>query len=694
MKQYPADRIRNIGLFSHGGAGKTSLAEALLFDTKAITRLGRVEDGNTVCDFDPDETKRHISVSTAVAPVEWRDCKINVFDAPGYADFLGEVKSALSVADAAVILMDASAGVEVGTEQAWRLAEEQAVPRLIFINKMDRENADFAKSLESARAAFGKAVAPIQFPIGREKSFSGIIDLLSETAHTFHENRDGGFESGQIPDELQEECRQFRLQLVEAIAEQDEDLMVRYLEDDVITPEELITGLEHCVEAGLVIPVLCGAATSNRGIQPLLDAIVDYLPSPEKRTFAARSNGDEVELAPDLSGPLAAFVFKTLADPHVGRVSYFRVVSGSFKSNSTVFNSSKGKSERTGQLFFIRGKEHISTDAVTAGDIGAIGKLALTTTSDTLTDEGKQLVLPEIQFPGASYAAAVSPKTKADLDKMGQALARLSEEDPSLHLSRDPVTGETILAGLGEPHVQIALDRMTRRFGVNVEIGLPRVAYRETITAKTLAEYKHKKQTGGAGQYGHVFLELEPLPDTDFDFSVRVVGGSVPKNFFPAVEKGVREALDSGPLAGYPIVNMKVTLTDGSYHDVDSNEMAFKIASKEAVKKGVLQAKPVLLEPILTLTVTVPENHTGDVMGDLNGKRAHVSGMNQGANETTTIEAMVPAAEVQRYATDLRSITQGRGTFTTQFSHYQPVPAHIADQIKAEAVKQHEAAHV
>ncbi len=694
MKQYPADRIRNVGLFSHGGAGKTSLAEALLFDTKAITRLGRVEDGNTVCDFDPDETKRHISVSTAVAPVEWRDTKINVLDAPGYADFLGEVKSALSASDAAIILMDASAGVEVGTEQAWRLAEEQGIPRLIFINKMDRENADFAKALESARSTFGKAVAPIQFPIGSEKTFSGIVDLLSETAHSFHENRDGGFESGPIPTELQEQCRQFRLQLVEAIAEQDEDLMVRYLEDDVITTEELVAGLEHCVEAGLVIPVLCGAATSNRGIQPLLDAIIDYLPSAASRTFDARSNGDETQLAAIENGPLAAFVFKTLADPHVGRVSYFRVVSGTFKSNSTVFNASKGKPERSGQLFYIRGKEHLPTDTVTAGDIGAVGKLAITTTSDTLTDEGKNFVLPDIQFPPSSYAAAVSPRTKADLDKMGQALARLSEEDPSLHLSRDPVTGETILAGLGEPHVQIALDRMTRRFGVNVDIGLPRVAYRETITAKTLAEYKHKKQTGGAGQYGHVFLELEPLQDSDFEFGVKVVGGSVPKNFFPAVEKGVREALDGGPLAGYPIVNMRVTLTDGSYHDVDSNEMAFKIASKEAIKKGVLQAKPVLLEPILTLRVTVPEGNTGDVMGDLNGKRAHVSGMNQGSNEMTTIEASVPAAEVQRYATDLRSITQGRGSFTTEFSHYQQVPAHIAEQIKAEAVKQHEAAHV
>ena len=693
MKQYPADHIRNVGLFSHGGAGKTSLTEALLFDTKAVTRLGRVEDGTTTSDFDADEIKRHISVSTAVAPIEWRDHKINVLDAPGYADFLGEVQSALRVVDAAVILLDASAGVEVGTEQVWRLAEERALPRLLFINKMDRENADFNKALDSAREMFGKAVAPVQFPIGSEKTFKGFVSLLAEEALIFHDNHDGGFEIVPVPDDLQATCETYRRQLVEAIAEQDEELMMRYLEDDPISTVELIHCLHTCVRNGSVIPVLCGAATGNRGVQPLLDAIIDFLPAPTEMDERANLNGSEVALEAKPDGPLVAFAFKTLADAHVGRVTYFRVFSGTFKTNSHVLNATKGKPERVGQLFYVRGKEHISTDAVGPGDIGAVGKMASVSTGDTISDEHHAYQLGGITFAGAAYAASVHPKTKGDLDKMGQALHRLAEEDPTLQISRDPISGEMIVAGLGEPHVQIALDRMTRRFGVNVELGLPRVAYRETISAKTVAEYKHKKQTGGAGQYGHVFLEMEPLPDAEFEFTERVVGGSVPRNFYPAVEKGVREALDSGPLAGYPVVNLRVTLTDGSYHDVDSNEMAFKIASKEAFKKGVLQAKPVLLEPVLTIKVTVPEHYLGDVMSDLNGKRAHVNGMNPGASGTTTIEASVPAAEVQRYATALRSITQGRGSFTTGFSHYQPVPTHLAEQIRADAAKLQEQTH-
>ncbi len=690
MKHYTPDRIRNIGLFSHGGAGKTSLTEAMLYNTKAITRLGRVEDGNTVTDFDPDEIKRHISINLAIAPIEWRDTKINVIDAPGYADFMGDVKSAFRVVDAAIILMDASAGVEVGTEQVWKIAEELRRPRLLFINKMDRENADFARALNSAREAFGVTVAPVQVPIGREKAFRGVVDLLAQQAITFE---NGVPQVGPIPAELEEECAGYRQQLVEAIAENDESLMLRYLEDEPIETDELIAALKTAVAAAQIYPVFCGAATSNRGVQPLLDAIVDYVPSADSVSVTAQQNGNEIALRADPQGPLAALVFKTLADPHVGRLSYFRVYSGALKSNSQILNATQGKSERVGQLFYIRGKEHLNTDAVGAGDIGAVGKLAITHTADTLSDEGNPLRLPGIQFPAPSYAAAVAPKTKADLDKMGQALQRLAEEDPTIQISRDPVSGETIVSGLGEPHVQIALDRMTRRYGVNVEVGLPRVAYRETISTKTVAEYKHKKQTGGAGQYGHVFLELEPLPDADFEFAERVVGGVVPKNFFPAVEKGIREALEAGPLAGYPVVNVKVTLFDGSYHEVDSNEMSFKIAAREAFKKGVLQAKPILLEPMLMLRVTIPDANTGDVMSDLNSKRAQVSGMTPAGNGMTTIEAIVPAAELQRYATDLRSITQGRGSFTTEFSHYQPVPPQLAEQIKAQA-KEREAANV
>jgi elongation factor G len=689
VKHYPADRIRNVAFVSHGGAGKTSLVEALLFDAKTTSRLGRVDEGNTVTDFDAEEIKRRISVATAVAPLEWRETKINLLDAPGYADFLGEVQSALRVADAAVVVMDASAGVEVGTEQAWRLVEERGLPRFVFVNKMDRENADFARALETARGAFGKSLAPVQFPIGREKGFKGIVDLLSEQASTFADGGGGAFETGPIPDACRAACEGYRRQLVEAIAEHDEELMMRYLEDDPISNEELVAGLKACVADGAVVPVLCGAATANRGMQALLDAIVDYFPAADRTVERGTVNGDQVEVRADPEAPLAALAFKTLADPHVGRVTFFRVYSGALRSNSHAIDTKEGDDERLGQLFYARGKEHLNTDYIGTGDIGAVAKLATVQTGTTLADRSRPVVLAGIEFPGASYAASVHPKTKADLDKMGSALHRLVEEDPSLQLSRDPGTGETIIAGLGEPHVQIALERMTRRFGVNVELGLPRVAYRETVSAKTVAEYKHKKQTGGAGQYGHVFLELEPLPEGDFEFGERVVGGAVPRNFYPAVEKGVREGLEAGPLAGYPVVNVRVTLTDGSYHAVDSNEMSFKIAAKEAFKKGILQAKPVLLEPVVTVQVTVPDNYTGDVMSDLNTKRAHVGGMNPGANGTTTIEAAVPAAEVQRYATDLRSITQGRGSFTAVFSHYQPVPAHLAEQIKAQAKQDH-----
>lgn len=689
MKQYPVEQIRNVGLFSHGGSGKTSLTEALLHAAKATTRIGRVEDGNTVTDFDPDEIKRVMSISVSIAPIEWRDTKINLLDSPGYADFLGEVKSALRVVDAAVILLDASAGVEVGTEQAWKLAEASSIPRILFVNKMDRENANFDQALESARSTFGSLVAPVHVPIGSEKSFRGIVDLLNEEAILFEDGGNGSFTTGPIPDDLADVCAGYRQQLIESICETDEDLMMRYLDDDEISNEELLNGLRECVKTGEVVPVLAGAATSARGAAHLLDAIVDYFPAPSERVSVAHANGADEQLAADPAGPLAVLVFKTIADPHVGRLSYFRVYSGSLHSNSQVYNPVAEKTERIGQLFYVRGKEHINTDTVTAGDIAAVGKLNVTHTGETLCDEGHPLRLDGIEFPQPAYSAAVNPKTKADLDKMGQGLQRMIEEDPTLQLGRDTVTGETLLSGLGEPHVQIALERMTRRYNVNVDVGLPRVQYRETIAGKTVAEYKHKKQTGGAGQYGHVLLELEPLPDADFEFGERVVGGAVPRNFFPAVEKGVREALEAGPLAGYPVVNVKVTLFDGSYHDVDSNEMAFKIASKEAFKKGVLQAQPTLLEPVMTVQVTIPDNFTGDVMSDLNGKRAQVSGMNPGDNGTTTIEALVPASEIQRYATDLRSITQGRGTFTTSFSHYQPVPVHLAEQIKAEA-KEHE----
>jgi elongation factor G len=685
MKQYPADRIKNVGLFSHGGAGKTSLTEAFLFVSGATSRLGNAQDGTTTSDHDPDEIRRGMSISTSVIPIEWEDHKINVLDVPGYADFLGEVHAAMRVVDGAVILVDASAGVEVGTEQAWRLANKYNLPRLLFVNKMNRENADFPRTLESLRAAFGNRVAPIHFPIGSDKSFRGIVDLLTNTALVYHDNADGGFETVPVPEELQGDVETYRRALIESIAEHNEELMVRYLEDDPISDDELFDELRSCIADGSVTPMLCGATQYTLCIQPLLSAIIRELPAAAERTEPATVNGDETTLTADENAPLAALAFKTVADPHVGRVNYFRVFSGSFNSHSHVTNTSKGEGERIGQVFHAVGKDHVPSESVGAGDIGGVSKLATVTTGDTIAADGSSIVLEPISTPVASHSGAVHPRTKSDLDKLSQALVRLHEEDPSLVISRDPATGETLVSGLGEPHVQIALERMSRRSGVNVDLGLPRVAYRETIGAKTTSEYKHKKQTGGAGQFGHVFLEIEPLEGVDFEFDDRVVGGSIPKGYFPAVEKGIREALNSGPLAGYPVVNVRAVLTDGSYHNVDSNEMAFKIAGKEAFKKGILAANPALLEPVHTLRVTVPDSFMGDVMSDLNSKRAHVSGVVPGEDGESTIEAQAPAAELQRYATDLRSITQGRGSFTASFDHYQPVPTHLAEAIKEES---------
>jgi elongation factor G len=683
LKPYSPEHIRNVAVVGHGSAGKTTLVEAMLFTAHATTRMGKPEDGNTVSDYDPDEIKRRMSITASVAPLEWRDTKINLIDTPGYSDFVGEVKAAIRVAESALIVADAASDLEVGTENGWKYALEAGVARMVFVNRMGRENADFDRTVEGLRAAFGKSVVPVQFPIGKEKDFRGLVDLLHEEAHLYNDDT-GASEIVPIPEEVAETCAKYRQMLVETVAEQDEELMMRYLDDQDLSIEDIVPVLRRAVKAGELAPAFCGSSTQNRGIDLLLDQIVEMAPdaTPSEDSETASAGADS----------LRALIFKTIADPHVGRVSLFRVFRGTISANSHVHNSVQEQGERIGQLFYMRGKEHIPADKIGPGDIGAVGKLANSFTNDTLVADGHTERLEPIALPEPSYAASVQPHSKADLDKLGQALHRMVEEDPTLRMSRDPITGESILAGLGEPHVQIALERLSRRFGVNVDAGLPRVAYRETVTDKTNSEYKHKKQTGGAGQYGHVFLEIEPSPDVDFEFSDRVVGGAVPKNFFPAVEKGVRDGLEAGPVAGYPVVNVKVTLYDGSYHDVDSNEMAFRLAAKEAFKKGVLQAKPTLLEPVVTLHVTVPDQYTGDVMSDLNGKRAHVNGMNQASAGTTTIDATVPAAEVQRYATDLRSITQGRGSFWTEFSHYQSVPPNVAEQIKAAAARQHEGA--
>jgi elongation factor G len=684
MRQYPADRIFNVGIFSHGKAGRTTLVEAMLFDTGAITRRGRVSLGTTVSDTDPEEIKRHLSLTNSVIPIEYNDCKINVIDTPDYSDFGGDVRSAMRVVDAAIIVVDAASGVEVGTEQVWHNAERVGLPRMLFVNKMDREHADFRKSLEAMIEAFGKRVAPLQFPIGQEENFRGIVDLLNRRALVFEKDGNGKYEEQDLPAELEDDVAFYRQTLVEAIAENDEDLMMRYLDGEEISDEELRSELHKCFQSGAVVPMVLGAASENLGVQPLMEAIIRVLPSAAERTEFGELDGEPIEVSADENGDFVALAFKTQADAHVGKVTWFRVFSGALSSSSTVYNASKEREDRVGQLFYSRGKEHIPTDAVTAGDMGGVSKLESVETGDTLTS-GKKVVLESIEFPDASYSASIHPHTQADLDKMSQALTRMIEEDPSLRVERDPDTGETIISGMGEPHVQIAIERMKRRSNIEVDLGLPRVPYRETIAAKTNAEYKHKKQTGGAGQYGHVLLELEPLDNgKDFEFTDRVVGGSVPRNFFPAVEKGIRDALSEGPIAGFPVVNVRATLYDGSYHDVDSNEMAFRIAAKEAFKKGFMAGQPTLLEPIMRIRVEVTEQFLGDVMSDLNTRRGQVTGMDTNEDGTTVIEAEVPGGEVQRYATDLRSMTQGRGTFTSEFVRYQPVPHHLVEKIVAE----------
>ena len=690
MKEYSTADIRNVVLVSHGGNGKTSLAEAMLFDSGAITRLGRVEEGNTTSDYDPDEIKRKSSVNLSIIPVEWKGVKVNLLDTPGYADFVGEQKAGIRAADGALLLTDATAGVQVGTEQAWVYLNERRLPRMIAVNRMDRENANFDQAVAALRAQFGKHCAPLLVPIGAQDTFRGVIDLVRMRALIGEQGQEED-----IPADLREQAAAYREQLVEAVAETDDDLTLKYLEGEDITEEELQAGLRAGVCRGAIVPIVACSAAKNIGVSAVLDAVCAYLPSPldaphERATPVG--NGEEIEINPDPSEPLAALVFKTSADPYVGKLTYFRVYAGVMKSDSHVLNANKKKDERVGQLFYLRGKQQENTRQVVAGDIGAVAKLTETSTGDTLCSPERPVILPGILFPKPAFRLAVFPKTKADQDKLGPALQRIMEEDPTLRLERDPDTGEMILAGLGEAHLLVAAERMQRKFNVSVELRRPKVPYRETITVQTNAEYKHKKQTGGAGQYGHVFLELTPLPrGSGFEFGERVVGGAVPKEFFPAVEKGVREALKEGVLAHYPITDIRVVLYDGSSHPVDSKAIAFEIAAQQALKKGVAQGQPVLLEPIMRLRVRVPEANTGDVLSDLNSKRGHVHGMTPD-DGYTVIEAEAPLAELLNYATDLRALTQGRGTFEMEFDRYQEVPQHIAQKVIEEASREREAA--
>ena len=681
MKQHGLGDIRNLCFLSHSGAGKTSLAEAILFSTKAITRLGKVDDGSSTSDYDPAEIKRKISINLATLPCEWKDTKINIIDAPGYSDFVGEVKAAMRVSEGAVIAVCAASGVEVGTEQVWAYCEEANLPRLILVNKMDRENANFDQALEQVQSRFGSKCLPLQLPIGSQNKFEGIVDLLAMKSYTGSEAKEG-----EIPSELADQANSYREKLIEAIAEIDDKLIEKYLGGEKLTPEELSNGLRQAVAAGKVVPVLAGSALKSIGITTLLDTINGYMPSPKQGEVVTtdESGKKEQKIEPSQDASLAALVFKTSADPYVGKLTYFRVYRGAIESNSHVWNANQGEVERIGQLFSLRGKNQEPVTKVGAGDIGAVAKLNVTNTGETLCNRDEPIFIAPIKFPEPVFSEAVHPKGKADLDKLGAALSRLTEQDPTIRVRREADTNETILSGLGETHLEVAAEEMQRKFGVGVRLETPEVPYKETITIPVKAEYKHKKQTGGHGQFGHVLLALEPLPrGNGHEFVNKIVGGTIPRNYIPAVEKGVNEARNEGVLARYPVVDIKTTVYDGSFHPVDSSDICFKIAGAGALRKGLSDGQPILLEPIMNIKIRVPEDFTGDIIGDLNGKRAKVLGMNP-EDGMNVIEAQAPQAEILRYTIDLKSITQGRGSFTVDFSHYEEVPPNITQKIIAE----------
>ncbi len=673
MKHYETSQLRNVGIVAHGSAGKTSLVESMLFNTGAINRLGRVEDGTTTSDFHPEEIKRQITIHTSLVPCEWNNCKLNLLDTPGFSDFISDVKGVLRVVDSTLFVVCAVAGVEVQTELIWSMASESNLPKAIFVNKMDRENANFEKVLEEIEDTLSGNFVPVQIPIGAAETFSGYIDVINQKAYSFKNN--GDVEEIPVPDNLTDTLAMYREKLIEASAEMDDEALEKYLNGDELSESEISNGLRIGIKSGKITPVLCGSAVKNMGVTQAMDFLVREFPAPE-----------------DKSGePLSSLVFKTLVDPFVGKMNFVRIFEGMLKADSPVYNSNKEKAEKVGQILSVRGKIQEPIIQATCGDIVVLVKLQDTNTNDTLCAKEKCVKLDPIVFSVPTYSVAIAPKSKGDEDKLGNAIARSMEEDPALRVEKNVETHETILTGMGDTHLDITLDKMKRKFGVDVIMSDPRVPYRETIRATVKVEGKHKKQSGGHGQYGHVWLRIEPLSDKDFEFDQEVFGGAVPKQYFPAVEKGVKEAMTDGFLAGYPVTNVKVVLYDGSYHNVDSSEMAFKIAAAQAFKKGALQAKPVLLEPIANVEVFIPESFMGDIMSDFNTKRGRILGMEPNGR-FTTVKAQVPLSEVYKYAIDLKSITQGRGSFTMAFSHYEEVPAMLADKIIAKAKAEKEAA--
>jgi elongation factor G len=686
-------KIRNVGIVAHGGAGKTTLAEAILFDAGATSRLGKVEDGTTVTDFDEDEIKRRMSISSALAFCEWKGHKLNLVDTPGASIYLTDTRNCLRVLDSALVVVSSVSGVKVQTEKVWSFAESGNKTRVIFINKMDQEQADFFRVLEDVRKNLCSIATPVQLPIGAEASFRGIVDLIRMKALTYQGGGTGKSSEGEVPSDLKPKAEELRAALMEAVAESDDKLLERYLEAGTLSADELKAGLKRGVLGGKVVPVLCGSALKNIGIQPLLDLLTDVCPSPADRPAVEGldpKNGERLTRESSEGAPFSALVFKTITDPYAGKITLFRVYSGLLSSDSTVYNVSKGSKERIGQVVLLRGKNQVQVPALGPGDLGAVVKLKETGTGDTLCDERNPIRLQPMEIPSPIIEYAIMPKTKGDEEKMSVGLQRLREEDPSLQVRRDPQTKEIILAGMGKAHLEIAIERLKRKFGLEVQMKTPRVPYKETIHGRVEVQGRHKKQTGGRGQFGDCWIKLEPLPrGGGYEFVNQVVGGAIPRQYIPAVEKGIVEAMEEGVLAGYPVVDVRVTVYDGSYHTVDSSEMAFKIAGSLAFKKGVLQANPGLLEPIMTVEVAVPDESMGDVIGDLNSKRGRVLGV-ETKGKGQVIKAQVPLAEMLEYATQLKAITSDRGDYTMEFSHYDELPPHLKERVIAESQREKE----
>ncbi|MGB2696895.1 MAG: elongation factor G [Candidatus Zixiibacteriota bacterium] len=686
MKEYNIDQTRNIGLVSHGGAGKTSLSDAFLFSAGATNRLGKVEDGNTVSDYTEDEIERKISIGASLLHLEWKNHKVNLVDLPGYADFIGEVYGGLRVTEGALVLISALSGVEVGTEQVWEICQKYGVSRMIFINKLEKEHASFYDSLNQAKERFGISVTPLQIPIGEGLQFKGVVDLLRMKA--FYFEKDGKVKEDKIPDDLKAKAEEYREKLVETVAETDDELLEKFFDKGKLTDEELKKGLRNGVVKLKIFPVLCGSALENQGINLLLDYLVDLMPAPSdsadiKGQDPASKSEKTIKVNPD--SPSCAFIFKTVSEPHVGELSFFKIVSGKIKSGNDVYNPATRATERIGQMYYMNGRERKEIGIVSAGDLGAFVKLKNTHTGETLCDPKNQILLSPIDFPHPAINMAIRPKSKGDEEKIATGFAKLHEEDPTFIMEVDGDIRQTIIYGQGELHLEVVVDRLKSRFGVEAEIEKPKIPYRETIKKKSDAQGKYKKQSGGRGQYGDVWLKLEPLGrGEEFQFENKIVGGVVPSKYIPSVEKGVVDAMKEGFLAGYRVVDVKVTLYDGTFHEVDSSDMAFKIAGSMGFKNAASQANPILLEPIYSIEVKVPEEFMGDVMGDLSARRGKILGMDPDGN-FQRIKAQVPLAELYKYSTSLRSMTQGRGIHSREFSHYEEVPRELVDKIIQEA---------